>query len=144
MLCILIVTYVPFYVFCFIVLFCVFFVCKCVLYYCHRVSTHSQLTKCIILYHVVLLSLESHGSLRLILSYYSYVRYDIPISHPCYIYRLSHHLCDQISYLRSWLLWVVTLFRNVGKQLTIYAAQQPRRVQTSPTPRRKPENSHTS
>jgi len=36
-LCILIVMYVPFCVFCFIVLFCVLFVCKCVLYYCHRV-----------------------------------------------------------------------------------------------------------
>jgi hypothetical protein len=32
-LCILIVTYVPF---CLIVLFCVLFVCECVLYYCHR------------------------------------------------------------------------------------------------------------
>ena len=30
-LCILIVMYVPFCVFCFIVLFCVLFVCKCVL-----------------------------------------------------------------------------------------------------------------
>jgi hypothetical protein len=31
-LCILIVMYVPFCVFCFIVLFCLLFVCKCVLY----------------------------------------------------------------------------------------------------------------
>jgi hypothetical protein len=32
------------WVFCFIVLFCVLFVCKCVLYYCYRVSTQLQLT----------------------------------------------------------------------------------------------------
>jgi hypothetical protein len=43
-LCILTLTYVPFWVFCFIVLFCVVFVCMCVLYYCHRVSTQLQLT----------------------------------------------------------------------------------------------------
>jgi hypothetical protein len=30
---------VIFSIFYFIVLFCVLFVCKCVLYYCHRVST---------------------------------------------------------------------------------------------------------
>jgi hypothetical protein len=35
--------YVIFCVFCIIVLFCVLFVCKCVLYYCHRVSTQLQL-----------------------------------------------------------------------------------------------------
>jgi hypothetical protein len=40
---ILIVISVPFCVFCFIVLFSVMFVCKCVLYYCHRVATQLQL-----------------------------------------------------------------------------------------------------
>jgi len=42
--------YVPFWVFCFIVLFYVLFVCKCVLFYCYRVSTQFQLTN--ISYHI--------------------------------------------------------------------------------------------
>jgi hypothetical protein len=40
---ILIFMYVPFWIFCFIVLFCLLFACKCVLYYCHRVATQLQL-----------------------------------------------------------------------------------------------------
>ena len=57
-LCILIVMYVPFWVFCLIVLFCVLFVCKCVLYYCHQVSTPLQLTN-ISYHHIQKLSLEA-------------------------------------------------------------------------------------
>jgi hypothetical protein len=51
-LSILIVMYVPFCVFGIIVLFCVLFLCKCVLYYCHRVSTQLQLHILYITYQI--------------------------------------------------------------------------------------------
>jgi len=44
-LCILIVMYDPFWIFCFIVVFCILFACKCVQYYCHRVSTQLHINK---------------------------------------------------------------------------------------------------
>jgi hypothetical protein len=46
--------YIPLCVFCFIVLFSVLFVCKCVLYYCHRVATKLQLTNTSYIIHLTL------------------------------------------------------------------------------------------
>ena len=51
-LCIFVIMYVPFWVLCFMLSFCVLFVCKCVLYYCHRVATQLQLTN--ISYYIIL------------------------------------------------------------------------------------------
>ena len=50
---------VLFCVFCFIVLFCVLFVCKCVLYYCHRVSTELRLTN---ICHIIMPPGNNHSS----------------------------------------------------------------------------------
>jgi len=82
---IIIVMYVPFWVLCYIVLFCVLFVCKCVLYCCHWVATQLQLTN--LSYHI----------LRHVISYH--------ISCHVMPYIISRHvisyvmLCHNISYL---------------------------------------------
>jgi hypothetical protein len=46
-----------------IVLFYILFVCKCVLYYCHRLSTHLQLKKCIISYHIMLVMMTTRSDM---------------------------------------------------------------------------------
>jgi hypothetical protein len=43
-----------------IVLFCVLFLCKCVLDYCHRVSTQLQLTKYVIYMYIYIYINEGH------------------------------------------------------------------------------------
>jgi len=37
-----------------IMLFCVLFVCKCVMYYCHRVATELQLKNISFIIHIVI------------------------------------------------------------------------------------------
>ena len=50
--------------------FCVLFVCKCVLYYCHRVATQLQLINISYLYHIIItyhspaIDLQSRASLK--------------------------------------------------------------------------------
>jgi len=71
---------------CFSVLFCVFFMCKCVLSYCHRVSTRLQLTN--ISYPIISYIISSYH----IISYHiiSYQNWTSP-PHLCVI------LCRQIT-----------------------------------------------
>ena len=70
--CIFIIMYVLFCIFCFIVLFCVLFVCKCVLYYGHRVSTQLQLTNISyhISYHIISYRFVSYHIIYHITSYH--------------------------------------------------------------------------
>jgi len=54
-----------------IVLFHVLFVCKCVLYYCHQVSTQLQLTY--ISYHIIYIYISYHISYRIVSYHISYI-----------------------------------------------------------------------
>jgi hypothetical protein len=69
------------YVYVFLLLrhgYSVLFVCKCVLYYCHQLSTQFQLTNISIMYHVTIhnaLKTDFSLSLSLSLSLYIYIRH---------------------------------------------------------------------
>jgi hypothetical protein len=71
-----IVMYVQFWVFCLIVLFCVLLMCKCVLYYCRRVSTQLHLTN--ISYHVIF----SFSDVSTISIYYLFLACYVPYQPP--------------------------------------------------------------
>ena len=52
-ICVVLLLFVLFYVLFVFVLFCALFVCKCVLYHCHQVLTHLQLTYISYIYHFI-------------------------------------------------------------------------------------------
>ena len=78
------------FVFGFIVLFCVLFVCKCVSYYCHRVSTKLHLN---ISYHISCHVLSYHISCHIMS--YRIISYIIPFIS----YIISYHLYHIISFI---------------------------------------------
>jgi hypothetical protein len=78
------------------IVFCVLFVCKCVLYYCHRVATQLQLN---ILYYIVsyIIYIISHIMPYIILYIIYHILYQI-IYHIAYIIYYIYHILYQITY----------------------------------------------
>ena len=81
----------------FIVLFYVSFVCKCVLYYYHRVSTQLQLTD--ISYHIISYHIISYHIISYHIISYHIISYHI-ISYHIISYHISYHILSYhiISY----------------------------------------------
>jgi hypothetical protein len=91
---IIIVMYVPFLVFCFIVLFCVLFMCRCVLYYCHRVSPQLQLT------NISIHTLPIHY-IQVLHSSYIYTRHITHLFHTTRITYLIYTVHIHYIYIKS-------------------------------------------
>ena len=98
---ILIVPYAPFWVFCFIVLFCVLFACKSILYYCQWVSTELQLTN--VSYHISYHHIIPYNTITYHIIYHNISYHTIPYHIIYYIischiipYIISYHI---ISYI---------------------------------------------
>ena len=108
-LCILIIIYVLFCIFCFIVLFYVLFVCKCVLYYCQRVSAQLQLTN--ISYHTKL----KHGGRQI------YRTADIRIKPRCklILWKKRNVICYYSSYIFTYWAAKSEWQNRTGKSILI-------------------------
>jgi hypothetical protein len=92
--------YVLFCIYCCIVLFCVWFVCKFVLYYCHRVSNQLQLTNMSISISRLVQDDSDKGSIKFpqdVGKCYKYSVYHIPE----YLYILQYLIWYDMIYLTA-------------------------------------------